>query len=203
VNIKNVVIVQSDDAMAAALGASLRAGRHTRARPRSTSEKEPRSQRTILRGTIVRAHSRDLFLCGASHARAVWIPPESAEQRMAWSRWLKALVMVVAASSAVMVSAAIPNPAAPSEATTRMERLAAKIDRAGALDPRTALAIAGLVEQPAYDCAQVACGAQLQARNGAARARLAAALARHGPPVLEAAASRRSDDDEITTASTK
>jgi len=151
----------------------------------------------------MRTGSDQEYLCGAGHARAVWIRPENPEQRLVWGRWLKGLTSVIAATSAVAWIAASANLTRPLEATAQMERLAGKIERAKMLDQETVHEIARLIRQPAYDCNQIACTTQLQARNSAARASLAKAVARHESPVIEAAAAPRQADDASTTGSTK
>jgi hypothetical protein len=61
--------------------------------------------------------------------------------------------------------------------TAQMERLAAQLDLATTIPARTADEIVRALAQPAYDCAQVACGSELQARNKAARDHLKRLLA--------------------------
>lgn len=119
------------------------------------------------------------FLCGAGHARAVWARPSDPVHRLAWRRWLTGLTVCMLGGVAVAWVAASAGSGGPLEGTARMEQLAARIDRARTLDRRTAQAITGLMRRPAYDCAQIQCGAALQVRNSAARAQLTAAMARH------------------------
>src|SRR5262245_24903234 len=134
---------------------------------------------TVLRRTRMSTLSHHDFLCGAGHARAVWAPPSDEARRIAWLRWLRGLAVCMLGGVAVAWVATWASSRGPLEATARMEQLAAKIDRARMLDRQTAQVIARLMRRPAYDCAQLPCGAALQARNSAARAQLAAAMARH------------------------
>jgi len=142
-------------------------------------------------------------LCAAAHARAVWIQPQHPGERLVWRRWLKGLVTIIVATSGAGWIAASASLTGPLEATARMERLAGNIERAKMLDPETVTEIRRLIHQSAYDCNQIACNAQLQARNSAARARLVNALARNDKPVIEAAAAPRQADHAIRTGSVK
>ena len=53
--------------------------------------------------------SRHVDLCGAGHARAVWVLPNDPEHRSVWRRWLKGLVTIVLAGSALVGTAALPS----------------------------------------------------------------------------------------------
>ena len=68
----------------------------------------------------------------------------------------------------------------PMEATAQMELLARKLERRTAIPSETASGLARLIGQPGYDCRQVACSAELAARNEAARSRLHQLLASKG-----------------------
>jgi hypothetical protein len=63
------------------------------------------------------------------------------------------------------------------EATSQMERLAAKLEQAKVIHSETTETITHLLLQPSYDCEQVACSEAVQARNRAARFRLETILA--------------------------
>jgi hypothetical protein len=69
----------------------------------------------------------------------------------------------------------------PLEATVQMERFAGKAEHAKTIHPDTARAIARLMLRPRYDCNQVGCSEQLQARNSAVRNRLETLIANHTP----------------------
>jgi hypothetical protein len=58
------------------------------------------------------------------------------------------------------------------EATTRMERLATKLEHAHRIAPETAREIAQLIGQPRYSCTRMTCGDALDARNRKARIKL-------------------------------
>ena len=60
------------------------------------------------------------------------------------------------------------------EATTRMERLAAKLEHTRRLVPETVVAVSELIRR--YDCEQHSCGAVLEPRNHAALIRLKRAV---------------------------
>ena len=72
-----------------------------------------------------------------------------------------------------------------------MEQLARKLEHSKAVHPETAQTIASLIHQPWYDCTQVACTAQLQIRNDAARARLKLLLLKPKPDIQTAGAEAR------------
>jgi hypothetical protein len=60
------------------------------------------------------------------------------------------------------------------EATTRMERLAAKLEHTKRLVPETVAAVSELIRR--YDCEQHSCGTVLETRNHAALIRLKRAV---------------------------
>jgi hypothetical protein len=62
-------------------------------------------------------------------------------------------------------------------ATEQMERLAAQLERSATIPAQTANAIARALEQPAYDCTQVPCEPEAQARSQAVRDHLKHLLA--------------------------
>jgi hypothetical protein len=66
---------------------------------------------------------------------------------------------------------------APIQATAQMELLAKKLERTAAIPSGTAREIARAIGQPWYNCAHVACSAQLEERNRAVRAKLSDLLA--------------------------
>lgn len=94
---------------------------------------------------------------------------------------VKGAVVVIAVIGAVGLFWAASGPVRPLEATARMEQLAANVERAKSIHPDTAREIARLIAQPWYDCNQVACSAQLQARNSAVRNRLNTVIATKTP----------------------
>jgi hypothetical protein len=79
----------------------------------------------------------------------------------------------------------------PLDATVQMERLASKAEHAKTIHPDTVREIARLMSRPSYDCSQVGCSEQLQARNGAVRNRLVTLIANRTPRNDGAIASRR------------
>ncbi len=121
------------------------------------------------------------FLINAGHATGHFWRPVRLEDRPAWNAWLKGAAAVLACTGAFALFLAYGSSNRPLEATVQMERLAAKVERAKAIDPATAHEIARLIGQPWYDCNQVACSAQMQARNGLARDRLQTLMARKTP----------------------
>jgi hypothetical protein len=62
------------------------------------------------------------------------------------------------------------------EATVKMERITAKLERARQIPPKTASEIARMIDRPEFDCARVSCRPSLEPRNKTARARLEALL---------------------------
>jgi len=131
--------------------------------------------RRLLRRLIV-AHSDRQYLCGSAYARAIWAPPLTADDRIAWKRWLKGLGAAIASTLAIGLVLAPESRTRPMEATVQMERLAAKLEQMKAVHPSTAQAITTLLLQPSHDCHQVACSPAVQARNSVARARITATL---------------------------
>ena len=98
-----------------------------------------------------------------------------------WSKWLKGTIGAIALTSAVAFSLAASGTNRPFEATVEMEQLAAKLEHAKAIHPKTAHEIRRLIGQPRYDCNQVACSAQLEGRNSAVRKQLEALIAKKYP----------------------
>jgi hypothetical protein len=123
------------------------------------------------------ADSEQRYLCGAAYARAVWSPPPTEQEQIAWKRWLKGLSTIVVSTAALALLLASETTNRPLEATVQMERLATKLEQMKVIHPETAQAIANLVVRPSYDCDQVTCSTQVYARNSAARSRLQAVLA--------------------------
>lgn len=145
--------------------------------------------------------SEQRYLCGAGHARAVWRPPADSEHRREWEKWLKGLASATAAVAVVGLLLASASTTRPLEATAQMEQLARKLEHSKAVHPETAQTIASLIHQPWYDCTQVACTAQLQIRNDAARARLKPLLLKRKPDIQTAGAEaadviRRTSDEQ-------
>jgi len=132
--------------------------------------------------------SEQRYLCGAGYARAVWRPPADPEQRREWGKWLKGLASATAAVAGIGLLLASAGTTRPGEATAQMEQLANKLEHAKAVHPETAQTIASLIRQPWYDCTQVACTAQVQIRNDAARARLKPLLLNRKPEIQTAGA---------------
>jgi hypothetical protein len=58
------------------------------------------------------------------------------------------------------------------DATTRLERTATMLEQASNITPATARDIAVFVGQSEYDCRQVACRSEVEARNRVARTRI-------------------------------
>jgi hypothetical protein len=140
-----------------------------------------RTLRPIVRrllGRLIVAHSDRRYLCGSAYARAVWTPPLTTDDRIAWNRWLKGIGAAIASTVAVGLVLAPESRPRPLEATVQMERLADKLERMKAVHPSTARAITTLVLQPSHDCHQVVCSPAVQARNSIARSRITATLAK-------------------------
>jgi hypothetical protein len=131
-----------------------------------------------LLGRLIVAHSDRRYLCGSAYARAVWAPPLTADDRIAWNRWVKGIGTAIASTLAIGLVLAPESRPRPLEATVQMERLADKLERMKAVHPSTARAITTLVLQPSHDCHQVVCSPAVQARNSIARARITATLAK-------------------------
>jgi hypothetical protein len=91
-----------------------------------------------LLGRLIMAHSQRRYLCGSAYARAVWTPPSTTEDRIAWNRWLNGLGAVIASTLALGLVLAPENRNRPHEATVQMERLAAKLERMKVVHPNTA-----------------------------------------------------------------
>ena len=120
------------------------------------------------------------FLINGGHATAVFRPPMNGADLAAWRQWLKRGAAAISLSVALAVCWAAGN-VRPLEATAAMEQLAAKMERMTVIHPDLADVIVRLMSRPGYDCDQVACSAGLQARNGAARNRLAVLIATNAP----------------------
>lgn len=93
--------------------------------------------------------------------------------------WLASAIAAASLSVALIAGCTVAT--RPLEATVRMEQLAAKVEHLKVIPPETAQAIMRLMSQDGYDCRQVTCGAQLQARNDAVRQRLMTLLAAKAP----------------------
>jgi len=124
------------------------------------------------------ALSERRYLCGSAYARAVWTPPSTTEDRIAWNRWLKGLGAVIASTLALGLLLTPENRTRPQEATIQMERLAAKLERMKVVHPDTAQTITTLLLQPSHDCHQVVCSPAVQSRNSVVRSRIMATLAK-------------------------
>ena len=120
---------------------------------------------------------------GATH---VWLEagasgplPDGPEPRAlrAVTRCLMAVGICAAVAAIAMVTDGRTRAA---EATAWMERLAVDLDRAAGLTPETVDKLARTIRQPWYDCRQMACNTELEARNRNARTRLEQLLAQHG-----------------------
>ena len=120
------------------------------------------------------------FLIDAGHPRTIFRPPADFAQRLAWEKWLKGAIAVAACGSVAALLLA-GTTVSPLEATVQMERLAARAEHAKRIDADTGHEIARLIGQRWYNCNQVACSAQLQQRNRAARGRLGAVLQAKAP----------------------
>ena len=121
------------------------------------------------------------FLIDAGHPRAIFRPPTDPKERLTWRRWLKGGLATIVFSTAAALLWAAGGTARPLEATVQMEQLAAKVEQAKLIHPNTAHAITRYIDQRGYDCDQVACSAQLQARNRAVRNRLKILIAKKTP----------------------
>ena len=64
----------------------------------------------------------------------------------------------------------------PLDATVRLERFAADREHTGSVSPDIARELGLMLALPYYDCARTACGADVQVRNRAVRARLEALI---------------------------
>jgi polysaccharide pyruvyl transferase WcaK-like protein len=117
------------------------------------------------------------YLCEVGYARAAWHWPTNPEQQHARDRWLIGLLVAVTSCLAVITVLGLNHSFGPHATTAHIERIATRLDRMTTIHPNTANAIMRIVGQPGYDCDRVACDAQLAARNSAAHARLATALA--------------------------
>jgi hypothetical protein len=73
------------------------------------------------------------------------------------------------------------------EKTSTIERLAIRLAQAPTIEPGTVQAISQLLQRPDYDCRQIACDGWIEARNAAARARLATILTTRSAPSTLAA----------------
>jgi hypothetical protein len=73
------------------------------------------------------------------------------------------------------------------EKTAVIERLAMRLAQAPTVEPGTAQALSQLLRRPDYDCRQIACDGWIEARNAAARARLATILTTRSAPSTLAA----------------
>ena len=124
--------------------------------------------------------SSTYFLVNAGHSTAVLRPPADGEEFRTWAKWLKGGAAAISLAVALALCWAAGT-VRPLEATIQMERLAAKVEQTAVIHPNTAREFARLVDQHGYDCNQVACGAQLHARNSAARNRLTGLIAMKAP----------------------
>lgn len=110
------------------------------------------------------------------------------------ARWLNG-PGVIAAAPAVALLIASASPTQPAEATSHLERLAAKLEQAKVIHSETTQTIIRILMQPSYDCEQAACSPAIQARNRAARFRLESILA------TRSVAQHATDDSTTTTVS--
>ncbi len=124
--------------------------------------------------------SSTYFLVNAGHSTAILRPPVDGEEFLIWAKWLKGGAAAISLSAALALCWAAGT-VRPLEATIQMERLAAKVEQTAVIHPNTARELARLMDQHGYDCNQVACGAQLHARNNAARNRLTGLIAMKAP----------------------
>lgn len=131
------------------------------------------------------------FLINAGHPTAVFRPPADDEALRVWRTWIKGGVAAISLSTMLALLWAAGGPLRPLEATVQMEGLAAKVEQAANLHPDTARELARLIDQRGYDCRYVTCGADLQARNSAARNRLETLIAIKAPLQATAGAGTR------------
>jgi hypothetical protein len=121
------------------------------------------------------------FLIGAGHPRAVFSPPTDPKELPAWNAWLRRGLAAIAVSAAAALLWAVGSTFRPLEATVQMERLVAKVEQTKFIHPDTAQAVTRFIDQNGYDCANVFCGTQLQARNRAVRNHLKQLIAEKAP----------------------
>jgi hypothetical protein len=121
------------------------------------------------------------YRCDAGHPHAAWRPPADPAERRVWDKWINGLLATAAACFALGLIVILNGRFGPHEATARMERLLAHLDRMPAIRPETAQAITRIMSQRGYDCEQVACNARLAERNITVRFRLVTALAAKAP----------------------
>jgi hypothetical protein len=113
--------------------------------------------------------------------------PGGSALRATRSRSLKGVFAIMAICATCLLGGNGTRP--PLETTIELEQLAARVERASSIHPNTARDFARMLAMPRYDCARTACSAALQARNSAARARLATAIAMKTRPERGADAS--------------
>jgi hypothetical protein len=117
-----------------------------------------------------------LFFLPSGRSPAHFTSMRDAHDRYLHRQWLKGIAGAFAGAAAFALLLSAGN-IRPLDATMQMERLADKVERAQTIKPEAAAEIVRVTRQPWYDCAKVACGPQLAARNGQARMRLDAAVA--------------------------
>src|SRR5262245_50468239 len=121
------------------------------------------------------------FLINAGHPRAVFSPPTDPKELSEWNAQLKCWSTVIAVGAVVALLWMAGGTVRPLEATVLMERLTAKVEQTKSIQPDAARAITRFVDQNEFNCDKVVCGAQLQARNRAARNRLKTLIAEKTP----------------------
>jgi|SRR5262245_53409174 len=109
------------------------------------------------------------FLSNAGHPLAVFRPPTHPKRPFDWNARLKYWPAAIAVAAAAALLWTAGGTVRPLEATVLMERLTAKVEQTKSIQPDAARAITRFVDQNEFNCDKVVCGAQLQARNRAAR----------------------------------
>jgi hypothetical protein len=112
------------------------------------------------------------YLCLEAAQSGAPFPPTETPAHRDVGAWLIAIL-----ASIGMVALLVQSVGRTPTPTAQMERLAAQLDLATTIPARTAEEIVRALGQPSYDCAQVGCGSELQARNRAVRDHLKRLLA--------------------------
>jgi len=97
-------------------------------------------------------------------------------------------VAIITICGAVALLWAFGSAHRPLDLTVQLERFAASLEHTGPISPATARDLERMLAIPYYDCAQLGCPADVQARNSAVRARLEALIATKTRPGTFAAA---------------
>ena len=112
------------------------------------------------------------YLCLEAAQSGVPFPVTETPANRVLGGWLIAIL-----ASLGMVALLVQSVGRTPTPTAQMERLAARLDLTTTIPARTAEEIVRALGLPSYDCAQVGCGPELQARNKAVRDHLKRLLA--------------------------